>query len=146
MAKTNTIKEGFLDATKAFADFKLPGIDVEAIVATQRKNIEALTQFSQVAAEGVQAVARRQVELVQQAVEEGSGLLREWTQPGAPEDRLAKHAEVAKQAFEKSVANARELAELATKASMDAFNVITKRFAESIEEARDYSKKHVAAL
>jgi hypothetical protein len=34
------------DVTKAFGDVRLPGLDVQAIVATQRKNLEALTQAS----------------------------------------------------------------------------------------------------
>jgi phasin family protein len=148
MARTANSKngaQGFFDATQAFGDFRVPGFDVQAIVESQRKNLEAFTQANQLAAEGVQAVARRQVEIVQQAFADVSGLFREWTQPGAPQERLAKNAEVAKAAFEKSLANARELAELATKANTEAFNVISSRFTESLEEVSDYTKKHAAA-
>jgi phasin family protein len=145
MVKATTGKNGFFDVSKAFGDFRLPGFDVEAIVTAQRKNLEALTQANQLAAEGVRALAQRQAEIVQQAIEEASGLIRDWTHPGAPEDRLAKNVEVAKLAFEKGIANARELAELAAKANADAFNVISKRFAESLDEVRDYTKRQVAA-
>ena len=133
-----------MDVGKAFAGFTFPGLDVESIVAAQRKNLEALTQANQLAVEGVQAVARRQVEIARQAVDEASSLVREWTQPGAPEERMAKNAEYAKQAFEKSVANARELAELVTKANSEAFAVIQKRVAEGFEELREYAKQKVA--
>ena len=133
-----------MDVGKAFAGFTFPGLDVESIVAAQRKNLEALTQANQLAVEGVQAVARRQVEIARQAVDEASSLVREWTQPGAPEERVAKHAEYAKQAFEKGVANARELAELVTKANSEAFAVIQKRVAEGFEELREYAKQKVA--
>lgn len=130
-----------MDVGKAFAGFSFPGLDLESLVAAQRKNIEALTQANQLAVEGVQAVARRQVEIARQAVDEASSLLREWTQPGAPEDRFAKNAEIAKQAFEKSVATAREFAELVTKANTDAFAVLQKRVAEGFDELRDYAKQ-----
>ncbi len=133
-----------MDVGKAFAGFAFPGLDVESIVAAQRKNLEALTQANQLAVEGVQAVARRQVELARQAVDEASSLLREWTQPGAPEERIAKNAEYAKLAFEKGVANARELAELVTKANTEAFGVIQKRVTEGFEELREYAKQRVA--
>ena len=133
-----------MDVGKAFAGFTFPGLDVESIVAAQRKNLEALTQANQLAVEGVQAVARRQVEIAREAVDEVSSLVREWTQPGAPEERIAKNAEYAKQAFEKGVANARELAELVTKANTEAFSVIQKRVAEGFEELRDYAKLKVA--
>lgn len=133
-----------LDVGKAFAGFAFPGFDVEALIASQRKNLEALTQANQLAVEGVQAVARRQVELARQAVDEASTLFRELAQPGAPEDRLAKNAELAKQAYEKGLANARELAELVAKANSEALNVINKRVAEGLEEIRDYAKTKAA--
>lgn len=133
-----------MDVGKAFAGFTFPGLDVESLVAAQRKNLEALTQANQLAVEGVQAVARRQVEIAREAVDEVSSLVRDWTQPGAPEERIAKHAEYAKQAFEKGVANARELAELVSKANTEAFSVIQKRVAEGFEELRDYAKQKAA--
>ncbi len=133
-----------VDFGKAFAGFSFPGFDVESLVAAQRKNLEAFTQANQLAVEGVQAVARRQVELARQAMDEASVALREWTQPVAPEEQVAKNVEMAKHAFEKSFANARELAELVTKANTDAFSVIHKRVAESFEEIRDFTKQRAA--
>jgi phasin family protein len=135
-------KHSFLDIdmSKAFAGFSFPGFDMEALVASQRKNLEALTQANQLAVEGVQAVARRQVELARQAVEEASALVRDLTQPGAPEDRFAKNAEVAKQAYEKGLANLREIGELVTKANSEALGVINKRIAEGLDEIREYAK------
>jgi phasin family protein len=144
MAKTES-KNGFFDVTKAFGDFRVPGIDVDAIVAAQRKNFEALTQVNQFAVEGLQAVAKRQAEIAQQTLEEASALVRDWTQPGAPEERLANTVEAAKQAFEKGVANVRELTELTTKASGDVFSVIARRVSEGFDEVRLYAKKQATA-
>jgi phasin family protein len=146
MAMTTNGKQTFfdVDVSKALAGFTFPGFDVESLVSAQRKNLEALTQANQLAVEGAQAIARRQVELTRQVVDEASAALREWTQPGAPEDRFAKNAEFAKHAFEKSVANAREIAELLTKANSEAFNVINKRVAETFEEMRDFAKQRTA--
>ena len=129
-----------MDVSKAFAGFQFPGFDVESLVAAQRKNLEAFTQANQLAVEGVQAVARRYVELIRQSVEEASAALKEMTQPGAPEERFAKNAEMAKHAFEKGVANAREIVELMTKANTEALSVIQKRATEGFEEMRDYAK------
>jgi phasin family protein len=146
MAMTTNGKQTFFDVDvgKAFAGFTFPGFDVETLVASQRKNLEALTQANQLAVEGAQAVARRQVEIARQAVDEAQSAMREWTLPTAPEDRLAKNVELAKHAFEKSVANAREIAELMAKANTEAFNVIQKRVAEGFEEIRDYAKQRAA--
>jgi phasin family protein len=144
---TNATKNsGLFDVTKVMGDFRVPGIDLEAAVASQRKNIEALTQANQLAVEGVQAVMRRQVEITRQAMEDFSAMFRDFVQPnGSPEDRVAKQAEYSKQAIEKGLSNAKELTELVTKANSEAFNVINKRVTESLDEVRDFAKKRVAA-
>lgn len=138
-------RQTFLDTdfSKAFAGFTLPGFDVEAVLASQRKNIEALTQANQLAVEGVQAVARRQAEIAREAIDEASTVLREIVQPTAPEERIAKQAELLKQTFERSLANTRELALLLAKANTEAFDVVAKRVAQGFEEIRDEAKKRV---
>jgi phasin family protein len=143
---TNATKNsGLFDVTKVMGDFRVPGIDLEAAVASQRKNIEALTQANQLAVEGVQAVMRRQVEITRQAMEDFSAMFRDFVQPnGSPEDRVAKQAEYSKQAIEKGLSHAKELTELVTKANSEAFNVINKRVTESLDEVRDFAKKRVA--
>jgi phasin family protein len=144
---TNATKNsGLFDVTKVMGDFRVPGIDLEAAVASQRKNIEALTQANQLAVEGVQALMRRQVEITRQAMEDFSAMFRDFVQPnGSPEDRVAKQAEYSKQAIEKGLSHAKELTELVTKANSEAFNVINKRVTESLDEVRDFAKKRVAA-
>jgi phasin family protein len=143
---TTTTKNGLFDVTKIMGDFRVPGIDMEAAVASQRKNIEALTQANQLAVEGVQALMRRQVEITRQAMEDFSAMFRDFVQPnGSPEDRFAKQAEYSKHAIEKSLSNAKELTELVTKANTEAFNVINKRVTESLDEVRDFAKKRVTA-
>jgi phasin family protein len=144
---TTTTKNGVFDVTKIMGDFRVPGIDLEAAVATQRKNIEALTQANQLAVEGVQALMRRQVEITRQAMEDFSAMFRDLVQPnaGSPEDRFAKQAEYSKHAIEKGLSNAKELAELVTKANTEAFNVLNKRVTESLDEVRDFAKKRVGA-
>ena len=143
---TGTTKNGLFDVTKIMGDFRVPGIDLEAAVASQRKNIEALTQANQLAVEGVQALMRRQVEITRQAMEDFSAMFRDFVQPnGSPEDRFAKQAEYSKHAIEKGLSNAKELTELVTKANTEAFNVINKRVTESLDEVRDFAKKRVVA-
>ncbi len=129
-----------MDVGKAFAGFNFPQIDAETMMASQRKNLEAFTQANQLAVEGVQAVTRRQVEIAREAFEGASAALKDLVQPSAPEDRIARNAEFAKQVFEKGLANCRELTELVTKANAEALDVITKRFSESLDELREQAK------
>jgi phasin family protein len=140
-------KNPFLDfdVTKVMSEFRVPSVDVDAVVASQRKTIEALTQANQLAVEGVQAVARRQVEIARQAMEEFSAMIRDLAQPVSPEDRIAKQAEFSKLALEKGLTNARELTEMVAKANTEAFNVINKRLTEGLDEVREYATKKRAA-
>ncbi|HWK44150.1 MAG TPA: phasin family protein [Stellaceae bacterium] len=130
-----------MDVTKIMAEFKVPGADVETLMASQRKNIEALTQANRLAIEGIQTVARRQAEILRQGFEEATSHLREMMQPSSPEDRVAKQTDIAKRALEKAIANARELAEIVGKANSEAFDIINRRMSESMDEVRGMVSK-----
>jgi len=144
MAKTTGYPFFELDIAKVLGDFKLPGVDVDAILTSQRKNIEAVTSANQLAIEGFQAVVRRQSEILRQALEESGTILTEAIGPGSPEDKVAKQADLVKSAFEKALTNARELAELVTKSNNEAAEVISKRFTESLEELKEVVVKKPA--
>jgi phasin family protein len=132
------------DVTRMMTDFRFRPIDVEALMACQRRNIEAFSQANQLAVEGVQAVARRQIEIARQAFEDASVLFRELAQPVSAEDRIARNTEFAKQLIEKSVTNGREITELAAKAGSEAADVLRKRASESLDELREMAKQHAA--
>jgi phasin family protein len=133
------------DVTKLMADFRFRPFDIEAMMACQRRNIEALSQANQLALEGVQAVARRQIEIARQALDDVSGLWRDLAQPVSVEDRVAKQTEYAKQMLEKGVTHTRELTLLATKAGTEAADVLRKRTTESLDELREFAKQSTAA-
>ncbi len=139
-------KQSFLDydMTKVFSAFSFPGFSVEAVMAAQRKNVEAFTQANQLAIEGVQAFAKRQVELAREAFEGAPAFFKEMSSPTPPQERIAKNAEIVKATFEKNLATAKELGDLVTKANTEAFAVITKRMTESFEEMKDVAAKAAA--
>ncbi|MBP2313056.1 phasin family protein [Azospirillum soli] len=124
------------DISKTLGDFKVPGLDVEAIMASQRKNIEAVTAANQLAIEGLQAVLRRQAEILRASVEESSNYVNQVVAAGTPEEKAAKQTELAKAAFEKALANARELAELVAKSNSEAAEILSKRVSESLDEVK----------
>jgi phasin family protein len=125
-----------MDISKLTADYKLPGVDMDQLLVAQRKNIEALTAANQLAFEGMQAVLRRQTEILRQSMEQASSMVTELMAAGAPEDKVAKNAELAKVAFEKALANMRELAEMVAKSNAEAAEVISKRVSESLDELK----------
>ena len=128
------------DVTRMMSDFRFRPFDVDALMACQRRNIEALTQASQLTMEAAQTVARRQIEIARQTLEEMSALLRDIAQPASTEDRIAKNTEYAKQMLEKSVSNGREITLLATKAGTEAADVLHRRACQGLDEIRDFAK------
>jgi phasin family protein len=132
------------DVTKLMADFRFKPFDFDTMMAAQRRNIEALSQANQLAVEGVQAVARRQIEIARQTLDDMSTLLRDLAQPTSNEERIAKNTEYAKQMLEKSVTHGRELYQLASKAGSEAADVLRKRASESLDELREFAKPQAA--
>ncbi len=122
---------------KLFSQMRIPGMpDGQALMDAHKRNVEALTQAQQVAIEGVQAVAKRNLEMMQQAMAEAAETMRTLTTGGAPQDRAAKQAELLKRAYDRAVEHARELSELVQKTNSDAVTVLNRRFGEAMDEVK----------
>ena len=114
--------------------YKLPEMDVDSLVEAQRKNIEALTAANQAAVEGVQALATRQNEILQETLKGTTEALTDISKSEGIEDVTAKQAELLKGSFEKALGNMKEMAELVAKSNADTSKAISGRIAESLEE------------
>jgi len=124
------------DFAPFLADFKLPHVDVDSVVATQRKNFETLVEANRLALDGARAVATRQAEMVRQGFERASEVAAEAMAPSAPEKKIAWSTNLAKDAFETGLAGYRELFGLYTKASEEVFELMTKRISASFDELK----------
>lgn len=124
------------DMPKQMGDFKFAPFDMEGVVAAQRKNMEALAQANQLAVESFQAVARRQSEIFRSVLEEASVAAREVMAAGSPEEKAAKQTDLMKDAFQRAIANTREMSELLAKSQYEALDVVQKRVLESLDEIK----------
>lgn len=145
MAKGQTTKAGapfegafgeFMDFSKYAEQFKVPGVDSKALIESQRRNFEAMTRANQVALEGARALMQRQVEILRQATDEATKAMRELAKPGEPSEKWATQTELLKEAYELALANLRELAEMSAKSNTEAADVLTHRFAASLDELK----------
>jgi len=125
----------------AFADLFKNTFDLNQLFATQRRNIEALSAANQAVVEGAQAISRRQAEVVRASVEDVLKASKELLTSGTPETNLNKQADYTKTIFENALLNLREITEMATKSGFEAFDVINKRTAESLEEISSATQK-----
>jgi phasin family protein len=124
------------DFSKIMADYKIPGVDWQEVIAAQQKNLQALAKANQVLVEGAQAVMRREIEILQKAMAELAEASRDMMQQGDPQAQASKRLELAKTSFEAAIQNMRELAEVAGKSNREALEVINQRALESFEEIR----------
>lgn len=123
--------------TKMFADLKLPNMaGTEALMAAHQRNIEALSAANRIAMEGAQTVAKRHMELMQQTMTELTDTLRGLASPGAPQEKAAEQAELLKRAYERAVANTKEMADVITRANAEAVELLNKRIAEAMDEVK----------
>ena len=124
------------DFTKVMADFKMPGVDMDNVINSQRRNIDALTQANRLAFEGMQTVMRRRQEVLQTMLAEMQGSMNELMTQSAPEEKVAKQTELLQQNFEKLLENMREMTELMAKSNNECADVLSKRFSESLAELK----------
>ena len=126
------------DLGKFLNDFRGAGkIDVDAVVQSQRKNVEALAEANKLAYEGMQAVFQRQLEILRHTAEEVAQASQGLSAPESPQDLAVRQTELAKDAFERTLGNLRELAEMVAKSNSEACDLLNKRFAQGLDELRD---------
>jgi phasin family protein len=126
----------FMDINQLLEQFKVPGVDVSALVEARRKDIEALVTANRQAYEGMQSLAQRQAEMLKEAMAEWQAATKDVMSAQSPSASAAKQTELGKQALERALANMRELAEMATKSQTQAWEVINRRFHENLEELK----------
>ena len=124
------------DMTKYFEQAKLPGFNADALVAAQKKNMEALVEANKAAAEGYQNLFRRQVAIFEETMKAAQAQISEMKFDQLTPEAAEKQSELVKVAFEKAVANMTELAELAKEANTEAFEIVQARVKASIEELK----------
>ena len=143
LVKTPTLSEWHAEFNRAVVDLgkfwsngSTNNIDVSWLLSCQQKNIEALTVANTCAFEGARAIAKRQAEFAREAAEALSKVTKELISDSSADDKFAKQAGAAKEAFETGITNVTELAKLVQQSRAETFDVICKRVIESFEEVK----------
>jgi hypothetical protein len=118
-------------ATFPTPGFKLPTFDLDALFATRTANLAAMQEVQNVLAGAAQAIAKVQYGYVEQAVTEAKAALATKELP-KPEAVLGN----VKARVEKTVAVAKEVADLAVGAQKRAYEVLTRRGQANVAELK----------
>ncbi len=134
MASTNPFAA--IDFTKFMGDFKLPAFDVDKLMASQRKNFEAVASANKLVAESVQTVFQRNAEIMRENIEELTSLAQSLSETGEPREKAARQADLTKGAYQRAVTNLKAINDTVAKTNDKVFNVLSKRVVESLDEAK----------
>ena len=122
------------DITKTIEQFKLPGVDMSALIAARQKDIEALTQVNQIAYESLQAMAQKQTEILKTTMEELQSAAQKMA--AKPMESITHESQLVQQTLQKAFGYMHELAELTRKSQAEALDVINKRVKQNVEELK----------
>jgi phasin family protein len=136
----------YADMLRKFgSDLGLPKVDVDKLIDSHKKNIDALTQSATVAAKGAQSVAQKQREIFEAGLNEATKLARGYQPLGKLEDNFALQTEFAKKVFEIAMKGAQESATTARQSTSEAVSIIQGRLKESLEEIRSSVSRNRSA-
>jgi phasin family protein len=128
-------KNPFMDM---FTDFgksmNLPSPDIDGMLDYHRKNLQALQAATQVGSSTAQSLMDTQRAALEKALADISETVKS-AQSGESAGNLAKTPmEIARIAFETTLQNSREMADIVQKGNEDTYNLLKDRVMESIEE------------
>ena len=122
----------FADVTKIIEHFKLPGVDIPALVESGRKDMEALVEANKSAYQGLQALARKQSEMLTEAMHK----IQEAAAHTGGKTPGAKPAQMAHEVYHKTLADMKELADIVRSSQAEAMTKVTDRAIEHLQELK----------
>ena len=110
-------------------------------MVASRRSIQACTEAQQIAAQSFQAIAQRQSEILSQLVSDSSAVAKEVMDEGTPEEKIARSADLIREAYEKTINNYREVGDIASKSAREAMDVINDRIACAFDEIKSTAEE-----
>ena len=88
----------------------------------------------------MQAMAKHQAKIMQETMQQWQSAAAGLMSGKNPAEGIGQQGEMAQQAFQKAIVNMRELAEIAARSQTEAWQVVSKRVQENIEEMRKLTR------
>jgi phasin family protein len=131
----------FGNLTKMLEQFKVPGVDMDAIVESRRKDMDALVAANMAAVDAIQALTAKQTEILAQTMKsiQEAALSPAGGVVGGLD--LAKYNELARKAYEKAVLDMKDMAETVRKAQTEVMSGISQRASASMQEIQALTKR-----
>ena len=125
-------KNPFADAFKDWGC--TANFDWDKAVAAGRQNAKAFGDAAKAATDGLQMIANRQANIFQKQAEEAQKFFSNFSSAKSPESALEQITKAAKASAESSLANSKEIFEVASKSASEATEILSKRLSAAISE------------
>lgn len=126
---------------KAARQYRFSPADMDLVMESQRRTLEAFNAVGRVVTENAQKIAQRQAEMVKETLDEMTAALSEIGKTGTLEDATVKQAEFAKGVFETALDNSREIAEMVAESNEAVVEPISNRVVALLDEMREGALK-----
>jgi phasin family protein len=130
-SKANDTDGGFagFDFAKLIESCQISGVDMMALIDTEKKNIDALIEVNRSAYDSWQNLMTRQTEVFQET-------MKAIAAEASTETVAGRRAEIARQGFEKAIANMRQLVETSTEQQKQTIEILRRRFEDGMASMR----------
>lgn len=128
----------FIDMLRKFgSDLNLPRLQIDKVIESHRKNIEAIGSSADALSGGAKSIAEKQREILESMLHEASTMVRDFKPEGGVTTIIPRQVEFARKTFDFAVRNTREIAELANKSTAEALKILQDRVQTGLKEIRD---------
>jgi phasin family protein len=149
----NNFSNPFMDSFKQFMDKEFSmnmqkqfmNFDGSQFSEMAQKNIESLMRAGQVASENTQAILKRAAEIAQKNMTDTVESTRDFMTSANPEIAMQKQQNFVAESASKALNNQKEMFEMASKSTMEVFDIFTRNVKENMEAASKNNKKQPAA-
>ena len=144
MFNTNNPFEMF-DFQKVLSATKIPNVDVnsQGYIDAQKKTLEAVAGASKAVFEGLNAFAKKQVEILNTAIASAKDATADVAK-GNPQESAAKSLDLVKKAIVEAQANVAELSKINEKTAKEAFEILNTRFLDGLTELKKVVSEETA--
>jgi phasin family protein len=117
------------DFAKPIQSCQISGVDMTSLIDMEKKNIDALIEVNRSAYDGWRNLMARQAEVFQET-------MKAIAVEAHDEAAVGRRTEIARQGFEKALANMRQLAETATESQKQTIEILRRRFEDGMAAIR----------
>ncbi|AIL13008.1 hypothetical protein IM40_05015 [Candidatus Paracaedimonas acanthamoebae] len=139
--QANSDKKTQSNPFEFFKEMKMPSIDYEALLAIQRKNLEALANTQKSTMEAIKTIAGLHQEYTKNAIEQANQTLKQAMSAKTLEEQMKVHGEAVKAGFQDWMKHTQQVGKHWTEASKNFHEDMGASVKQNMKEAQTFYDK-----